>query len=1037
MFGNIKIVAAIGITLLLVLSANIGLVSPVKSDAGFISEKQLEMENVWLTVGGNQTGVKAVDKWGEIETFGNTSTGTLGNFDNVSLAQSPGIESVILDHHVWIMMRSNATDAPVLNYTPEIKGSSWNITLEGYAPKGNDNLSANGSYPQGFGLKAFVIDKARDKLAGVELSYGSPGYSFIRIFDAKMGSWENVSDEILPSTTHKSPQCGMEPDRYIISFCSSDARTCNITVLQTAVGVIGSRVVTMPGLATPYQLVMQGNATTLSKKVLSSKETLCGGWIVSRIGIRGGTARYPFIEPNYEYVVASESVPTNVTGAVVSQITDATVMIAGVKASYIATKERYEASLSGVVDWSVPVNYDVTVDGVTTHGMILVTYVSPAPHASVSQWWNGWDWVSVFGLDDCSSPGMALSKYSGYHHPVTAYLLATNGNAADILPTQSEIGLHYPHLWWRTNSLFWSEARTTAQQGQKLLDNYPFASRWDDPANGGNGRTFISMANPGNWASYQLLYAEYQDGIRIDGNSGNNASQIGSWFLPNQYVSPGSGWDPYTPMDLMDASRQLSTDVAYSWNDTFRIVDQIAQNHGLLRVYGHPETPIKISSILHWIDDNKTDYSYENWKATDGEVASYVYGRWSTDVTFDTNLSNDRTWTYEVKSKDPKMAGYWSVPITIALETKGRPIKDIEIIDRSNTYKMSDGSLKNLHGKRVMDTGYDIRNGKLYISQLWNSNATLRITFADPGTPSCLSAIPGNGQVILAWTVPLDNGNIIINYDLYRSTIFDGTYTLIASPTGLSYTDSGLTNGQTYWYEVSAKEATREGAVTAPVSSMPFTVPNAPTDLIVVSGSAQVSLNWTAPAFNGGRAVDYYVIYQDDIALPDHRTNLTTVISDLSNGQNYSFKVAAHNSAGNGIQSHSVSATPNNVPNPPSLGLAVADLSQIILTWSPNGNGSSPIIYYKLYRSDSENGTYILISSLLGLNYVDTNLTSGQTYWYKVSAVNAAGEGAPCKAISALVPQPFAIWTLILAVIAIGVVLIAGLFVVHKRKGKK
>jgi hypothetical protein len=245
------------------------------------------------------------------------------------------------------------------------------------------------------------------------------------------------------------------------------------------------------------------------------------------------------------------------------------------------------------------------------------------------------------------------------------------------------------------------------------------------------GHTFISMANPGNHASYQLLYAEYQDGIRIDGYSGNNVSQLGSWNLPSRYVSPGSGWDPYIPMDLMDAARQFSTDIAYSWNDSFRVVDQIAQNHGLLRVYGHPQFSIKTPDILHWIDNSKSNYSHENWKATDGEVASYVYGRWSTDVAFDNNLSNDGTWTYRVTSKDPRTAGYWPVPITIAIDTQGKAVQDVVVVDRSDTYKMSDGSLKNLHGKRMMDIGYDIREGKLFISRIWNSNATLRIIFAN------------------------------------------------------------------------------------------------------------------------------------------------------------------------------------------------------------------------------------------------------------------------------------------------------------------
>jgi hypothetical protein len=115
----------------------------------------------------------------------------------------------------------------------------------------------------------------------------------------------------------------------------------------------------------------------------------------------------------------------------------------------------------------------------------------------------------------------------------------------------------------------------------------------------------------------------------------------------------------------------------------------------------------------------------------------------------------------------------------------------------------------------------------------------------------------------------------------------------------------------------------------------------------------------------------------------------------------------------------------------------VAGASQATLTWSANGSGGRAITGYKLYRSSSENGTYTLIASPSGFNYIDVGLTEGQTYWYKVSAVSAAGEGTLSPAISLVIPQSFAIWILIVAVIVIGVVLVAVLMVMRNRKGKK
>jgi predicted phage tail protein len=131
------------------------------------------------------------------------------------------------------------------------------------------------------------------------------------------------------------------------------------------------------------------------------------------------------------------------------------------------------------------------------------------------------------------------------------------------------------------------------------------------------------------------------------------------------------------------------------------------------------------------------------------------------------------------------------------------------------------------------------------------------------------------------------------------------------------------------------------------------------------------------------------------------------------------------------------------VPGVPTGLTATPSNAQAVLAWAaPASDGGSPITGYKLYRSTTSGGTYSLIASPTALTYTNTGLTNGQTYWYKVSAVNANGEGANCSAVSVLVPQPVSpasdSTTLILvAVIAIAAVLVAVLFVLSKRKGKK
>ena len=263
-----------------------------------------------------------------------------------------------------------------------------------------------------------------------------------------------------------------------------------------------------------------------------------------------------------------------------------------------------------------------------------------------------------------------------------------------------------------------------------------------------------------------------------------------------------------------------------------------------------------------------------------------------------------------------------------------------------------------------------------------------------PDIPTGLIATPGKAQVVLEWTAPAnDGGSPITGYNVYRSATETGTYSLIGSPTEPTFMNVGLTNGQTYWYEVGAVNEAGEGARTAPVSSVPFTTPDAPTGLMATAGDSSVTLSWTAPAFDGGRAIDYYVVYKDSFALTDHPTGLSILITGLTNGQSYSFTVAAHNFAGVGAISDAASTTPRAAPEAPTGLTATPGNSQITLGWSaPTSEGGSAITNYNIYRSTTSGGEAILdtIGNVLG--YTDSGLTNGQTYFYRVSAVNAAGE---------------------------------------------
>ncbi|MDB6067149.1 MAG: type sorting protein [Pedosphaera sp.] len=89
-----------------------------------------------------------------------------------------------------------------------------------------------------------------------------------------------------------------------------------------------------------------------------------------------------------------------------------------------------------------------------------------------------------------------------------------------------------------------------------------------------------------------------------------------------------------------------------------------------------------------------------------------------------------------------------------------------------------------------------------------------------PPIPGGLSAVAGNAQVALTWTASFGT----INYNVKRSTSSAGPFTVIATPTVTNYTDTGLVNGTTYYYQIAAVNTHGSSADSSQVNAMPSTV---------------------------------------------------------------------------------------------------------------------------------------------------------------------------------------------------------------------
>jgi len=167
---------------------------------------------------------------------------------------------------------------------------------------------------------------------------------------------------------------------------------------------------------------------------------------------------------------------------------------------------------------------------------------------------------------------------------------------------------------------------------------------------------------------------------------------------------------------------------------------------------------------------------------------------------------------------------------------------------------------------------------------------------------------------------------------------------LVGSQTTTSFNDTGLSSNSTYYYKLTASNTGGTSARSNTlVSAKTLSVPGAPTGLNATGGNAQVLLSWTVPVSNGGAAITDYVIEFRTGANPfavfadGVSTSTSAIVTGLTNGVSYDFRVTAVNSVGTGIPSDIVSATPTCSP-PVSGDWTVTSSCTLTLTSTAHAN---------------------------------------------------------------------------------------------------
>nr|WP_294928035.1 cellulose binding domain-containing protein [uncultured Flavobacterium sp.] len=180
-----------------------------------------------------------------------------------------------------------------------------------------------------------------------------------------------------------------------------------------------------------------------------------------------------------------------------------------------------------------------------------------------------------------------------------------------------------------------------------------------------------------------------------------------------------------------------------------------------------------------------------------------------------------------------------------------------------------------------------------------------------PEAPANFTASSGNTQNMLDW----DEVTGASSYILKRSTTSGGPYANVTNLSTTDYTDSGLENGTTYYYVVSAANFSGESVNSLEMNATPeLAIALAPEGVTAQSASGQqIDLSWneslSATSYNVKRATTSGGPYTT-IAGPN-----TTVFSDtdVNDATTYYYVITAVNALGESEDSEEISATPGQI----------------------------------------------------------------------------------------------------------------------------
>lgn len=259
-----------------------------------------------------------------------------------------------------------------------------------------------------------------------------------------------------------------------------------------------------------------------------------------------------------------------------------------------------------------------------------------------------------------------------------------------------------------------------------------------------------------------------------------------------------------------------------------------------------------------------------------------------------------------------------------------------------------------------------------------------------PGSPTAVSASPGDGSATVVWSAPESTGDLPLS-----------GYEVITAPGGIRSTVSGtsaaitgLTNDIEYTFTVRSRNVAGYSASSAPsepVRPLAPKPPGKPLITAVTPRDREALVTWAAPPTGPKSVTSYRVEAQPggaSILVSGDRLEAT--LGGLDNDQAYTLVVTAINQAGQQASDPSVAVIPTTgmPPLPPIISRATPLNGRIDLQWLPAADGGSTLLGYSVEVQPG--GTRVEIAADTTLASIGS-LSNGTEYTLRLTARNRVG----------------------------------------------